>query len=233
MYRKSTVAITPLMMMRNPLLTARGKLSANTKGKPLVHEGCGISPCEELMREHGILNRILLVYEEILSRMESRIPFPPVVLSDAARLVRDFIEDHHGKLEEDCLFPRFEKDGTLADLVKVLREQHRIGRCITGHIMALAGPSGFQTTSVAKALARNIGLFGRMFLAHSAREDTVLFPAFYSIVPPEEFNEIVEEFEARERELSGADAIGEVTEAVAELEKALGIYDLSLLSPRD
>ncbi len=203
------------------------------KGKPLIQEDVDISPLEDLMREHGILNRILLVYEEILSRMERRAPFPPEVLADAARLVRDFIEDHHGKLEEDCIFPRFGKDGKMADLVTVLREQHRIGRRLTDYIMALAGPSGFRTTSVEKALARNIRLFGRMFRAHSAREDTVLFPAFYSVVRPDEINEIMEEFEVRERELSGADVIAEVTEAVADLEKALGIHDLSLLNCGD
>ncbi len=221
------------MMMRHPGTTAHGKPSPHMKGKSLTRDDDEISPIEDLMREHGILNRILLIYEEVLSRMESRVPFPPEVLSDAARLVRYFVEDHHGKLEEDCLFPRFDKDKKLADLVKVLRAQHRIGRRLTDHIMALAGPSGFQTSSVAKALARNIRLFGRMYRAHSAREDTVLFPAFYSVVSPEEFNETMEEFEARERELPGADAIGEVTEAVAEREKALGIHDLLRLTPGD
>jgi hemerythrin-like domain-containing protein len=232
MNKKRTVVIEPHFMTQLPGLTEQGKYISYAEEKPLTQEGEEVSPFEDLMREHGILNRILLIYEEIISRMESRTPFPSEVLVDAARLVRDFIEDHHGKLEEDCLFPRFDKDGKLADLVKVLHEQHRTGRRLTDHIMALATPSRFQTTSVRKALARNMRLFNRMYRPHSAREDTVLFPAFYSVVSPEEFNEVVEEFEARELEFSGGDAIEEVIDKVAGLERTLGIYELSRFTIR-
>lgn len=136
--QKSTAVIAPLIMTQPPVLTAYEESSSNAKEKPLTREGEEVSPFEDLMREHGILNRILLIYEEILSRMESRTPFPPELLMEASRLVRSFIEDHHGKLEEDCIFPKFEKAGKLVDLVKVLREQHQTGRRLTDHILALA-----------------------------------------------------------------------------------------------
>lgn len=229
--KKETVVITPLTMMLHPALTGQGKPSLNAKETPLTQMGKGDSPFEDLMREHGILNRIILIYEEILSRMESRTPFPPEVLVEAARLVRDFIEDHHGKLEEDCLFPRFEKGGKLVDIVKVLREQHRIGRRLTDHIIALATSSRFLTSSARKALTRNMNLFNRMFRPHAAHEDTVLFPAFYSIVSLDELNAVVEEFETREHELYGGDSFGKVIEMVADFEKTLGINELSRFTP--
>ncbi len=232
MNKKWPVVIDSHVMTQQPGLTEQGKCISCAGGKPFTDEGAAVSPFEDLMREHGMLNRILLVYEEIISRMESRASFPPEVLEDAARLVRDFIEDHHGKLEEHCLFPKLENDGKLADLVKVLREQHRAGRRLTDHILALAAPSRFKTATVRKALACNIRLFNRMFRMHSAIEDTVLFPAFYSDFSPEEFHEVVEEFEVRELEFSGGDAIGEVTDKVADLERALGIYQLSRFTPK-
>ncbi len=219
MDKRRTVVIEPHLMLQLPAPAEQGKYISCAGEKPLTHEGEEVSPFEDLMRKHGILNRILLIYEEILSKMESRASFPPEAHADAARLVRDFMEDHHGKLEEDCLFPRFDKDGNLADLVKVLREQHRAGRRLTDHILELATPSRCRTASVRKALACNIRLFSRMYRPHSAREDTVLFPAFYSVVSPEEFDEVVDEFEARELELAG----GEVTDKVADMERTLGI----------
>ena len=87
-----------------------------------------VGPPEDLMREHGVLKRVLLIYGEALRRLEAKQDFPPDALADAAGIIRRFIEDYHEKLEEDFLFPRFEKANQLVDLVKVLRTQHQAGR---------------------------------------------------------------------------------------------------------
>ena len=75
-----------------------------------------VSPNEDLMREHGVLERILLVYEEGLHRLEDTQDFAPEVVAGGAAIVRRFVEDYHEKLEEDFLFPRFTKAGQLLDL---------------------------------------------------------------------------------------------------------------------
>src|SRR5436309_1934247 len=76
-----------------------------------------ISPAEDLMREHGLLNRILLIYDEYLRRLQAKHPFDGSVLADAADIVRRFVEEYHEKLEENFLFPRFRKAGKLVSLV--------------------------------------------------------------------------------------------------------------------
>src|SRR5436190_19051528 len=48
----------------------------------------GVSPAEDLMREHGVLNRVLLVYEECLRRIDEKRDLPPEPLAETARLVR-------------------------------------------------------------------------------------------------------------------------------------------------
>ncbi len=48
------------------------------------------------MREHGVLRRVLLVYDEIARRIEEREPFPPEALGSAAAIIRRFVEDYHG-----------------------------------------------------------------------------------------------------------------------------------------
>src|SRR5437870_11470932 len=87
-----------------------------------------ISPPEDLMREHGVLKRILLVYGEAIRRIDAKQDLPPEEILDAAKMVRSFVEDYHEKLEEDFLFPRFRKANTLVDLVDVLFAQHHGGR---------------------------------------------------------------------------------------------------------
>ena len=86
-----------------------------------------VSPPEDLMREHGVLKRVMLVYDEILRRWDAKQDVPPETLAAAAGIIRSFVEDYHEKLEEDYLFPRFEKANKLTDLVKTLKEQHLAG----------------------------------------------------------------------------------------------------------
>jgi hypothetical protein len=60
----------------------------------------------------------------------------------------------------------------------------------------------------------------------------VLFPTFREIVPKSEYDSLGEEFEKREHKLFGEEGFHKIVEEVAELEKTLGIYDLSKFTPR-
>ncbi len=72
-----------------------------------------ISPAEDLMREHGVLKRILLVYQEAIRRLDGSEEIPQAAIRDSAGIIRSFIEDYHEKLEEDFIFPRFRKAGNM------------------------------------------------------------------------------------------------------------------------
>jgi hemerythrin-like domain-containing protein len=192
-----------------------------------------VSPAEDLMREHGVLKRALLVYGECAHRLESGKDFPRETVTGTANLIRKFIEDYHEKLEEEYLFPRFRKAGKLVDLVGVLEAQHRAGRRITEQILQSAKSSGVsRDDSARKELAKLIGVFIRMYEPHEAREDTVLFPAFREIVPKNEYDSLGEEFEKREHKLFGEEGFQNIVEEVAGLEKVVGIFDLSQFTPR-
>src|SRR5579872_2383502 len=90
-----------------------------------------VSPPEDLMQEHGLLNRILLIYDhcrqEIAYGRDPQLPS----LNASAGIVRSFVEDYHEKQEEDYLFSRFRKANQLTDLVDTLLRQHNAGRRIT------------------------------------------------------------------------------------------------------
>ena len=86
------------------------------------------------MREHGLLNLVLLIYEESERRLNRNGDLEPRVLANAAGIIKNFIENYHEKLEEDYLFPRFEKSHKLTSLVGVLRHQPQAGRGVTTQI---------------------------------------------------------------------------------------------------
>ncbi|PZR73792.1 MAG: hemerythrin [Chthoniobacterales bacterium] len=191
-----------------------------------------VSPPEDLMREHGVLKRILLVYIEALRRMEAREDLPPEPIADSARIIRDFIEDYHEKLEENFLFPRFKKANKLTELVDVLLLQHQGGRRLTDITMQFATNQALKNPDERRKLADSMRQFIRMYSPHEAREDTVLFPAFRGIVSPHEFDSLGEDFEKKEDELFGEDGFGKMVDKVAEIEKKLGIYDLAQFTPK-
>jgi hemerythrin-like domain-containing protein len=191
-----------------------------------------ISPAEDLMREHGVLNRVLLVYETSLQRLGSgSIDVPPTVLTGGADIIRRFIEDYHEKLEEDHLFPRFEKAGLLTDLVAVLRNQHQAGRRLTDEIRDRAGAAARREDPLREGLTTSLGQFIRMYRPHEAREDTVLFPALRRIVSPHEYGALGEDFEKIEHRLFGEDGFESMVDRVAALERELGIDDLAQFTP--
>jgi hemerythrin-like domain-containing protein len=191
-----------------------------------------VSPPEDLMREHGVLKRVLLIYGEALRRINAKQDFSPEALADAAKIIRSFVEDYHERLEEDFLFPRFEKANQLVDLVKVLREQHQAGRRVTDVTLRLANPGSLKNESERAQLVHSMEGFIRMYNPHEAREDTVLFPAFRKIVSSHEFDSLGEDFEKKENELFGDDGFEKIVDKVAAIEKRFGIYDLAQFTPK-
>jgi hemerythrin-like domain-containing protein len=191
-----------------------------------------VAPPEDLMREHGVLNRILLIYDEAIRRIDAREDVSPDAIKSSADIIRTFIEEYHEKLEEDYLFPRFEKANTLADLTRVLRSQHEAGRRVTQQITQLATVRTLKNPASASALKDALHQFTRMYRPHEAREDTVLFPALRQIVSTHEFDALGEEFEKKEHALFGEEGFEKMVDRVAGIERSLGIYDLAQFTPR-
>jgi hemerythrin-like domain-containing protein len=214
-----------------PSCTTSGSKEKANGEKKEEDEGIEVSPPEDLMREHGLLNRILLIYEDFINRLTAQEDFDPSLLKESAGIIRNFVEDYHEKLEEDHLFPRFEQAGVLTDLVAILRKQHTAGRNVTEQIIGYGNMGLISTQDEKVKLSGLLTEFIRMYRPHEAREDTVLFPRLHKIVTPSEFNAMGEDFENKEHELFGADGFDSMVDKVAQIEIKLGIHDLSKFTP--
>jgi hemerythrin-like domain-containing protein len=191
-----------------------------------------VGPGEDLMREHGVLRRILLVYGEVSRRLETSADFDVAAVQRSAKLIRRFVEDYHEKQEEEMLFPRFERAHRLVDLVIVLRAQHQAGRRVTERIQGLATADGIKSADGRRRLRTELQSFTRMYEPHAAREDTVLFPALHDIVSRSEYDALGEDFERREHKIFGGDGFARAVSEVADIERTLGIEDLAQFTPR-
>jgi hypothetical protein len=72
-----------------------------------------VSAVEDLMREHGVIRRAILVYREAAAKLRVKpASVDPDVLRHTALLFRNFGEDYHEKkLEEAYIFPIIKKAG--------------------------------------------------------------------------------------------------------------------------
>ena len=206
----------------------------NPSGRPLkgTEPGEAITATEDLMRGHGLLDRILLIYDEICSRLDKGRDFPPEALITSAQMVRRFVENYHNNMEQGYLFPRFEKVHKLYDLVQVLWRQHRVGRFLTGYIISNVAPETLEDPEKKKLLAHRMNLFVRMYRPHAAFEDTVLFPAYRSVISAKEFVNSGKQMQQKAQAHFGANGFNKAVEIVAEQEKKLGIHNLSQFTPQ-
>lgn len=210
--------------------------AASALGLPLLtgfsdDEDKKVSPPEDLMQEHGLLNRILLIYDHCRHQLETKQKFPVEALANSAGIIRKFVEDYHEKQEEDYLFPRFRKANKLTDLVDTLLKQHNAGRALTSQIMQLTKSQSLNDTET-KKLVHVLTVFNTMYRPHEAREDTVLFPAFRKIVSQHEYDALGEEFEDNEHKHFGKEGFESMVAKVGDIEKSLGIYDLAQFTPK-
>ena len=192
----------------------------------------GVSATEDLMREHGILRRALLVYKESALKLRQDITSVPTdALEKTAQLFRVFGEEYHErKLEENHIFPSLKKTQTSAAVyVDVLSAQHARGREITDYILAMTG--GDQLPAYrAENFINALESFVRMYEHHAALEDTLVFPEWKKSISPEEFDELGAQFEEIEEEQFGEDGFDAALRRIAEIEASLGMANLEMFT---
>jgi hemerythrin-like domain-containing protein len=200
-------------------------LSAQPAPDPAV-----IPPDDDLMREHGVLKRVLLCYQEMIARVQAGAPLDVRDVHDAALIIHDYIEGFHEGLEEGYVFPRLVNAGRMASTVTTLLVQHARGRVITQFL--LRGTTARGVPGEAARLAAAMLAFDRMYEPHEAREDTVVFPAFRQIIPAAELTDLGQYFAELQQQQFGTDEFAAMVARVASIEQNLGIYDLAQFTPQ-
>jgi hemerythrin-like domain-containing protein len=193
-----------------------------------VGEEKPVTANEDLMREHGVLRRALLIYRLGATKLRSGPETPSAeALNQTARLFRSFGEDYHERqLEEAYIFPAVRKaHSDHAKLVDILQAQHQRGREVTDYILS-ATENGHIGADV-EHLAAAMDAMALMYEEHTAREDTVLFPAWKQALPARQYADMGEQFEEIEKRTFGHDGFDDAVERIAGVEQTLGLADLA------
>ncbi len=185
---------------------------------------------EDLMREHGVLRRILLVYSTTAMRLrgQAAAKVPAKLLNDAALLFRAFGEQYHERqLEEEHVFPSVERaKGEAARYAPILKAQHDRGRAITDYIVAATRGGGIGSADRAP-LAKAMDSMVWMYRHHTAVEDTLVFPAWKETMSGKEYDALSDKFEELEQKMFGKDGYEDAVKRIAAIEQELGVSDLA------
>lgn len=203
---------------------------AETSKSMIQIEKNALTPMEDLACQHAVARRVLLVYQMgAAATMGSSQP-PMEALTTAATMIRSMVDDHHVQLEENYLFPLFQKTGQWADLVSTLREQHAAGRRLTDSILqATQGSAGGTAT---EGLARNLIAYVRMIQAHTAYEETLLYPQIRVVASAADYDQLQKTLQDADRKKLGPEGVAGLLNKVAALEKSVGITSLAQFTPK-
>ena len=205
-----------------------GPSPANEVKKEDADGEAEVTATEDLMREHGVLRRALLVYQESAMKLRSGGEVSAEPLQKTAKLFRAFGEEYHEKkLEEVYIFPAVKKaGGSAGGYADVLIAQHQRGREITDFILAATAGPKISTGNV-KEFAAALESLVRMYEHHAAIEDTVVFPAWKETLDAEALDEMNDKFEDIEHEQFGEDGFENALKQMAEIEQSLSLADLA------
>jgi hemerythrin-like domain-containing protein len=186
-----------------------------------------VGAVEDLMREHGVIRRAILVYRATATRLRAGDSPDMAALQRTTKLLREFGEDYHEReLEEASLFPKVQSaGGPAAAYIDVLLEQHRRGRAITDRLLAPGRAPDPEE------LARMLDAFELMYEHHAAREDTVVFPAWKKALSGSELSEMGEKFEEIEKKRFGEDGFEKAVREIDAIEQSTGVAQLAQFTP--
>ena len=188
----------------------------------------GVSATEDLMREHGVLRRLLVICRESATLLRaSAAGFDSGALAAAADLFKSFGEDYHERqLEEQHILPAVRRaHGEAANLIDTLMAQHNRGREINTYIRNTCA-AGRVATAQVEPLSQTLEAFARMYEVHAAYEDTIVFQVWKATMSASQLREIGEQFEDIERTQFHGDGFDMAVDQMLHIEQRLGLHDL-------
>jgi hemerythrin-like domain-containing protein len=181
-----------------------------------------VSATEELCIEHAMIDRVLLAIDHTLKTAGHSRNADLTPIAKGCDLIKAALVQHHMKIEEDHIYPKFEKDPVLGPLASDLKEQHVEARKLFARMDQLA-KSGARGEGNVAELKRVFVDFKDMMTAHDAREATVLFPAMQGTWSDDQLHKLREAQEKDEKKLLGEDADEKLYGMLGEVESAAGI----------
>lgn len=189
-----------------------------------------LTPMEDLACQHAVARRVLMVYRLNAGKELGVPPMPMQSVATAATMLRSAVEEFHAPFEEENVFPLFEKANKLTDLVSTLRDQHAAARRLTDSI--LQATRNTTASAPTEELARDLMAYARMIEAHTAYEETLLYPQIRTVASDADYERLEKMMQDATRKKLGPEGVAGLLSKVADLERSAGIMGLAQFTPK-
>jgi len=182
-----------------------------------------MTPTEQLKEEHQAIKLMLSILEGMSQKLEAGQVVSTEHLEQSLEFIRLFADKcHHGK-EEDVLFPAMEAAGIPREggPIGVMLLEHDAGR---GYVKGLGEAVARYKAGdrrAASAMMENARNYIALLTQHIFKEDNILYPMADMRLSPARQAQMLEEFDAIERERLGP---GKHEELHRMLEHLQGVY---------
>lgn len=177
---------------------------------------------EELALEHGMLNRILLVLNNMIMAPDSG-PRPNLnIFTMACAIMKQLVDLRHMSYEEESIYPLYDNDPEMGDIIRTLRAQHAEGRKFVDRMNTISR-SGTPSPQAIEELKRDFVSFQTMMTAHAGFEETILFPYMMGTLSDEQMKDLKMKGIKQEESLMGPNATQKAYDMLVDLENAASV----------
>ena len=176
-------------------------------------------PSDLLVEEHKLIERMLVVLDNIADLLQKGQSVPAEVLEKAVDFIRNFADKYHHGKEEDILFKLMEKRGIPVEggPIGAMLHEHNMGRSFVSALADAADRLEDGDDSARNIVIENIRNFTELLSNHIHKENNILYPMGNQIFSPEDQNYLQQEFE-QFNQSKGQDVHDRYSQVVQELE---------------
>ncbi len=158
-----------------------------------------MKPIGPMMREHRLIERMLVLLERQSSAARDRRPLNPFIIETAIDFFRTYADrTHHGKEEEIYFRDLAQKE--LAEehrrVMEELIEEHVHARRMVGSLLDATGRYARGEAEASEEIAVHLGALLDFYPAHIEKEDRHFFFPTQEYFSPKEQASMLREFEA-------------------------------------
>lgn len=164
-----------------------------------------MKPTEILIKEHDAISTMLKIIKAVSEKVENNGNVEPEHLSQIVEFIQVFADKcHHGK-EENLLFKSMAKAGMpeKGGPIAVMLSEHETGRQFVRKMDAAASAFSNGDRSAADQFIKNARGYVSLLSGHIQKENNILFPMADKVIPGEEQNRLIDDFEKVEAEIIG------------------------------
>ena len=164
-----------------------------------------MKPTDILVKEHDAILLMLEILNKVSTRLENKEPVNPEHLSQIVEFIQVFADKcHHGK-EESLLFKSMIKAGVpeKGGPIAVMLAEHVQGRNFVKEMDSAALKFRDGHKSASNQFIQNARGYVTLLSQHIQKENRILFPMADKVIPQEEQDQLLNDFDKVETEIVG------------------------------